>query len=99
MRSFAFPMFMAFIILALCAVIFYAFGNVSEDVYPSTTSGDPGGALAFYELLERSGVKVERLFRPTSKRRKDIGLVVLFRNFVISAQRSFPSLAVAGDYG
>ncbi|MCL6624332.1 MAG: DUF4350 domain-containing protein [Fimbriimonadales bacterium] len=78
MRSFVFPVFVALSVLALCAVILYVLGNVPEDVYPSTTSGDPGGALAFYEVLNRSGVKVERLFRPPSKRRTDIGVVVLF---------------------
>ncbi|MCH8274698.1 MAG: DUF4350 domain-containing protein [Armatimonadetes bacterium] len=65
-------------VFALIGFAMVMLGKTRNVVDPNSLSSDPGGALALYELLETSGVPVERFFRPPSSSRDDIGLVIIF---------------------
>lgn len=65
---------------ALSATMFaiVALGRPDTQLFPTSLSSAPGGALALHELLIQSGVEVERHFSPPRRSRTDIGAVLIF---------------------
>jgi hypothetical protein len=67
-------------VMALVSFALVSLGATNNEVFPTSLNSDPGGTMALYQVLEREGVPVERLFTKPRKDDSQIGAVLYFSN-------------------
>lgn len=67
--------------LAVLSGLMFALSEINKpkfEIFPTSLSTDPGGALGLYKLVEASGGKVRRLFSEPADKDTELDTVVLF---------------------
>lgn len=99
-QTFIFAAIGALTVIALVSFALVSLGQTNNEVFPSSLNSDPGGAMALYQVLEREGVPVERLFTKPRKGDTQIGAVLYFQkdtefsDYEVVNEADFPDNAV-----